>query len=156
LPEWLGDGQAQWLDPDALTLGFVRRFAEYKRTNLLLREPERLPPPRTDRDRPVQLVIAGKAHPRDADGKRMIREWFDYLQRPEVRGRVVFVKDHDLTVAAALTRGVDVWINTPRRPWQASGTAPADRPLSDYTLHIVPEHAAAALSLEVNLILWHQ
>jgi starch phosphorylase len=114
---------AQWLDPDALTLGFARRFAEYKRTNLLLRDPERLTRLLSDRDRPVQLVIAGKAHPHDADGKRLLREWSEYVKRPQLCGRVVFVGDYDLSVAAALTQGVDVWINTPRRPWEASGTS---------------------------------
>jgi starch phosphorylase len=114
---------ARWLDPDALTLGFARRFAEYKRTNLLLRDPERLTRLLTDRDRPVQLVIAGKAHPRDADGKRLLREWSEFVRRPHLCTRVAFVEDYDLSVAAALTQGVDVWINTPRRPWEASGTS---------------------------------
>ena len=111
------------LDPDVLTLGFARRFAEYKRTNLLLHDTARLLRLLCSRDRPVQLVIAGKAHPQDAEGKRMLREWQDFLTRPEVRGRVVFVEDYDLVVAGQLTQGVDVWINTPRRPWEASGTS---------------------------------
>jgi starch phosphorylase len=111
------------LDPDVLTVGFARRFAVYKRPNLLLRDPERLTRLLTDGDRPVQLIIAGKAHPHDAEGKRMIRQWSDYLQRPELCGRVAFVEDYDLTLAAALTQGVDLWINTPRRPWEASGTS---------------------------------
>jgi len=111
------------LDPDALTLGFARRFAEYKRTNLLLHDPERLVRILTARDRPVQLVIAGKAHPRDEQGKALLRQWQIFLERPEVRGRVVFIEDYDLQVAAQLTQGVDVWINTPRRPWEASGTS---------------------------------
>ena len=114
---------AELLDPDALTLGFARRFAEYKRTNLLLQDPQRLVRILTNRDRPVQLVIAGKAHPRDAQGKSMLRQWQEFLGRPEVRGRVVFVEDYDLMVAGQLTQGVDVWINTPRRPWEASGTS---------------------------------
>jgi len=114
---------AQWLDPDTLTLGFARRFAEYKRPNLLLHDPERLTRLLSGRDRPVQLVIAGKAHPHDAAGKRLVREWSDYMRRPEASGRAVFVEDYDLTVAAELTQGVDVWINTPRRPWEASGTS---------------------------------
>jgi starch phosphorylase len=113
----------EWLDPDALTLGFARRFAEYKRTNLLLLDPQRLVRILTDRDRPVQLVIAGKAHPQDAQGKAMLRQWQQFLERAEVRGRVVFVEDYDLSVAGQLTQGVDVWINTPRRPWEASGTS---------------------------------
>jgi starch phosphorylase len=111
------------LDPDVLTLGFARRFTEYKRTNLLLRDGERLLHLLCSRDRPVQLVIAGKAHPHDAKGKAMLREWQVFLARPEVRGRVVFVEDYDLVVAGQLTQGVDVWINTPRRPWEACGTS---------------------------------
>ena len=111
------------LDPDVLTLGFARRFAEYKRTNLLLQDPGRLVNILNNRDRPVQLVIAGKAHPQDREGKRLLREWQEFLARPEVRGRVVFVEDYDLVVASELTQGGDVWINTPRRPWEASGTS---------------------------------
>ena len=114
---------AELLDPDALTLGFARRFAEYKRTNLLLLDPDRLIRILNSRDRPVQLVIAGKAHPQDAQGKAMLRQWQVFLERAEVRGRVVFVEDYDLLVAGQLTQGVDVWINTPRRPWEASGTS---------------------------------
>ena len=111
------------LDADVLTLGFARRFAEYKRTNLLLHDPQRLLSLLCNRDRPVQLVIAGKAHPRDREGKRLLRQWQDFLVRPEIDGRVVFVEDYDLVVAGQLTQGVDVWINTPRRPWEASGTS---------------------------------
>jgi starch phosphorylase len=114
---------AERLDADALTLGFARRFAEYKRTNLLLHDPERLLRLLCDRDRPVQLVIAGKAHPHDAQGKHLLQEWQAFLARPEVHGRVVFVEDYDLAVAEQLVHGVDVWINTPRRPWEASGTS---------------------------------
>ncbi len=110
-------------DPDALTLGFARRFAEYKRPNLLLHDPEALVRLLTDRDRPVQLVFAGKAHPKDAEGKQMLRQWQDFLQRNGIHDRVVFVEDYDLGIAEQLTQGVDVWINTPRRPWEASGTS---------------------------------
>ncbi len=110
-------------DPDALTLGFARRFAEYKRPNLLLHDPYRLARLLCDRDRPVQLVIAGKAHPKDQIGKRMLRQWHDFLESDGMFERVVFVEDYDLGVAARLTQGVDVWINTPRRPWEASGTS---------------------------------
>ncbi|MEJ2362923.1 MAG: alpha-glucan family phosphorylase [Gammaproteobacteria bacterium] len=117
------DACMESLDPDALTLGFARRFAEYKRTNLLLHDVERLLRLLVNRDRPVQLVIAGKAHPQDNQGRAMLRQWQDFLKRPEVQGRVVFVEDYDLDVAAQLTQGVDVWINTPRRPWEASGTS---------------------------------
>lgn len=111
------------LDPDFLTLGFARRFTGYKRTNLLLQDRQRLTRLLTSRDRPVQLVIAGKAHPQDSEGKRMIREWADYLRQPGLQGRVVFVEDYNLVVAAEMVQGVDVWINTPRRPWEASGTS---------------------------------
>jgi len=111
------------LDPDALTLGFARRFAEYKRPNLLLHDSQRLVRLLTDRDRPVQLVFAGKAHPKDAVGKDMLHQWQDFLESNGIHERVVFIEDYDLGVAAKLTQGVDVWINTPRRPWEASGTS---------------------------------
>jgi starch phosphorylase len=110
-------------DPDVLTLGFARRFAEYKRTNLLLHDPERLARLLCSRDRPVQLVIAGKAHPADGPGKRLLHQWQVFLARPEIRGRAAFVEDYDLDVAGQLVQGVDVWINTPRRPWEACGTS---------------------------------
>ncbi len=110
-------------DPDALTLGFARRFATYKRPTLLLHDPERLARVLTNPHFPVQLVIAGKAHPADEPGKAMIRQWIQFVKRPDVHGRVVFVADYDMMVAAHLVQGVDVWINTPRRPWEASGTS---------------------------------
>ena len=111
------------LEPDALTLGFARRFAEYKRPNLLLQDAQRLMRLLGDRDRPVQLVIAGKAHPKDRVGKRLLREWQTFIEGNGLWQRVVFVEDYDLQVAAQLTQGVDVWVNTPRRPWEASGTS---------------------------------
>ncbi len=111
------------LDPDALTLGFARRFAEYKRPNLLLHNPQRLVRLLSNRNRPVQLVIAGKAHPKDKVGKVMLRQWQDFLKSNGICDRVVFVEDYDLSVAAKLTQGVDLWINTPRRPWEACGTS---------------------------------
>ena len=114
---------ADALEPDALTLGFARRFAEYKRPNLLLHDPQRLVRLLTNRDRPVQLVIAGKAHPRDNIGKQMLQQWQQFLEQNSLWQQVVFVEDYDLHVAARLTQGVDVWINTPRRPWEASGTS---------------------------------
>ncbi len=114
---------ADVLEPDALTLGFARRFAEYKRPNLLLHDPQRLVRLLTNRNWPVQLVIAGKAHPRDDTGKRMLRQWQQFLEQNGLWQQVVFVEDYDLQVAAQLTQGVDVWINTPRRPWEASGTS---------------------------------
>ncbi|AOU97675.1 alpha-glucan phosphorylase [Acidihalobacter yilgarnensis] len=117
------DECALMLDPNALTLGFARRFTAYKRTNLLLTDPDRLSRLLTNTNRPVQLVLAGKAHPRDWNGQRMIKEWSEFIARPELRGRVVFVEDYDMAVAATLVEGVDLWINTPRRPWEASGTS---------------------------------
>ena len=111
------------LDPGALTLGFARRFAAYKRPTLLLHSPERLLRILAGRDHPVQLVIAGKAHPADAAGQAMIAEWVRFSHRPEVAGRVVFIPDYDLLLAEHLVQGVDLWINTPRRPWEASGTS---------------------------------
>ncbi|MBL8227997.1 MAG: alpha-glucan family phosphorylase [Bryobacterales bacterium] len=111
------------LDPNVLTLGFARRFATYKRPNLLLRDPERLIRILTNPTHPVQLVVAGKAHPNDGPGQALLREWIHFMQRPEVHGRAVFLGDYDLDLAQELVKGVDVWINTPRRPWEACGTS---------------------------------
>lgn len=110
-------------DPNALTLGFARRFTEYKRTALLLHDPDRLAGILTDPERPVQIAVAGKAHPADTFGKAMIQRWFEFSQRPDVRSRVALIADYDLLLAEQLVGGVDVWINTPRRPWEASGTS---------------------------------
>jgi starch phosphorylase len=77
----------------------------------------------TDTDRPVQLVLAGKAHPQDGAGQDMIRQWIEFADRPEIRSRVVFLSDYDALMAEHLVQGVDVWVNTPRRPWEASGTS---------------------------------
>ena len=114
---------AQVLDSSALTLGFARRFAAYKRPNLLLHDPERLAHILASRDRPVQLVLAGKAHPQDGQGQAMIRQWIEFAYRPEVRPHLVFLSDYDVLMAERLVQGVDVWVNTPRRPWEASGTS---------------------------------
>jgi starch phosphorylase len=111
------------LDPDILTLGFARRFATYKRTNLLLQDPARLLRLLNNSERPVQLIIAGKAHPRDLQGQELIRQWIQFIRQPEVRAHIVFLSDYDMQVSAQLLQGVDVWINTPRRPWEASGTS---------------------------------
>ena len=111
------------LDPDTLTLGFARRFATYKRPNLLLYDPDRLLRILTAHERPVQLVLAGKAHPQDVEGQRMIRQWIEFSHRPEARHRVVFLSDYDVLMAEQLVQGVDLWVNTPRRPWEASGTS---------------------------------
>lgn len=110
-------------DPKALTIGFARRFAEYKRPTLLLADPHRLTRLLTDSARPVQLLISGKAHPRDKEGMRLVREWNDYLRQPELHGHGVFLMDYDMGLAAELVQGVDLWLNTPRRPWEASGTS---------------------------------
>lgn len=114
---------ASVLDENILTLGFARRFATYKRPDLLLHDPARLTRMLLHAERPVQLVLAGKAHPQDAEGQEMIRRWFEFAQRPEVRSRVVFLSDYDLLMAEHLVQGADVWVNTPRRPWEASGTS---------------------------------
>jgi glycogen phosphorylase len=114
---------ANALDPNVLTLGFARRFTDYKRPNLLLEDPAGLARLLNDPARPVQLVLAGKAHPADQEGKQMIREWIDLAQRPEFRRHIVFLEDYDIALAQELVQGVDVWVNTPRRPWEACGTS---------------------------------
>jgi starch phosphorylase len=111
------------LDPNILTLGFARRFTEYKRPNLLLHDQQRLTNLLTNTKTPVQIIIAGKAHPRDDTGKRYIKEWFEFLRRPDIQARVVFLEDYDLRLAQHLVHGVDVWLNTPRRLWEACGTS---------------------------------
>jgi starch phosphorylase len=113
----------QILDPDTLTVGFARRFATYKRPNLLLRDPGRLARILTNSHRPVQLILAGKAHPQDLAGQTMVREWVRFVRLPEVRPHAVFLSDYDMLMAERLVQGMDVWINTPRRPWEASGTS---------------------------------
>jgi starch phosphorylase len=110
-------------DPNALTLGFARRFATYKRPNLLLHDPERLLRLLTNPQRPVQLILAGKAHPADGAGQAMIQQWIQFIQRPDARPHVVFLSDYDMLLTEHLVQGVDVWLNTPRRPWEASGTS---------------------------------
>jgi glycogen phosphorylase len=110
-------------DPNVLTLGFARRFATYKRPNLLLHDPPRLLRLLTNPQRPVQLIIAGKAHPADQAGQALIREWVDFIRRPETRPHAIFLGDYDMLLSEHLVQGVDVWINTPRRPWEASGTS---------------------------------
>jgi starch phosphorylase len=111
------------LDPNVLTLGFARRFTEYKRPAMLLSQPERLARLLGNPSRPVQLIIAGKAHPRDELGRSFVREWATFVHRADVRTRAVFLEDYDMALAEQLVQGVDVWINTPRRPWEASGTS---------------------------------
>jgi starch phosphorylase len=111
------------LDPEALTIGFARRFATYKRATLLFRDIERLARIVGDKDRPVQIIFAGKAHPRDNPGKELIRQIIHHARRVEFRNRIVFIEDYDMVVARYLVQGVDVWLNTPRRPHEASGTS---------------------------------
>jgi starch phosphorylase len=111
------------LDPNALTLGFARRFAAYKRPNLLLHDPERLLRLLTNPERPVQLILAGKAHPADQAGQDLIQQWTRFIRRPEARPHVIFLSDYDMLLTEHLVQGVDVWINTPRRPWEACGTS---------------------------------
>jgi starch phosphorylase len=110
-------------DPNTLTLGFARRFATYKRPNLLLHDPQRLLGLLANTERPVQLIIAGKAHPADEAGQALIREWTNFIRRPEVRPHAIFLSDYDMLLTEHLVQGVDVWINTPRRPWEACGTS---------------------------------
>jgi starch phosphorylase len=110
-------------DPNALTLGFARRFATYKRPNLLLHDSQRLLRILTNPQRPVQLIIAGKAHPADQAGQDLIREWMHFIRQPETRPHAIFLSDYDMLLTEHLVQGVDVWINTPRRPWEASGTS---------------------------------
>jgi starch phosphorylase len=110
-------------DENVLTLGFARRFATYKRPNLLLHDTERLVRLLSNPRCPVQLLLAGKAHPQDLPGQELIRQWKDFIKRPEVKGRVVFLNDYDMMLAQELVQGIDLWINTPRRPWEACGTS---------------------------------
>jgi starch phosphorylase len=116
--------QAQAIfEPDTLTIGFARRFATYKRPNLLLQNPERLLAILTNKEKPVQLVIAGKAHPQDAPGQELIQRWIEFIRRGPARSHVVFLPDYDMRMAEHLVHGVDLWLNTPRRPWEACGTS---------------------------------
>jgi len=116
-------GAKHLFDPDALMLGFARRFATYKRPNLLLHDPERLLRLLDNEERPVQLIIAGKAHPADQAGQALIQEWIRFIRRPETRAHVIFLGDYDMLLTEHLVQGVDVWLNTPRRPWEACGTS---------------------------------
>ena len=114
---------AEVLDPEALTIGFARRFATYKRASLIMRDPARLSAILNNPERPVQLIFAGKAHPMDHPGKELIRQLVHLSQTEEFRNRIVFLEDYNIEVARYLVQGVDVWLNTPRRPLEASGTS---------------------------------
>jgi len=111
------------LRPDALTIGFARRFAAYKRATLLFHDPERLARILNNPDRPVQIIFAGKSHPRDEGGKQLIREVSEFSRRPEFRDHLVILEDYDVDLARTLVQGCDVWLNTPLRPMEASGTS---------------------------------
>jgi starch phosphorylase len=121
-PEEVEDAK-HLLDHNVLTLGFARRFATYKRPNLLLDDPQRLLRLLTNSQRPVQLILAGKAHPADQAGQALIQEWTHFIRQPEARPHAIFLSDYDMLLTEHLVQGVDVWINTPRRPWEASGTS---------------------------------
>jgi len=111
------------LDRDALTIGFARRFASYKRGGLLLNDPQRLVKLLTSDKRPVQIIFAGKAHPADEYGKQIIRQIVNFARKYKVRRRIVFIEDYDISIARTMVAGCDVWLNTPRRPMEASGTS---------------------------------
>lgn len=123
LPQEMVDFAKKMFNPAYLTMGFARRFATYKRPNMLLHDKERLLRILNNKERPVQLVIAGKAHPADKGGQAMIQEWIQFIRQPEVRPYVMFLADYDMLLTERLVQGVDVWINTPRRPWEACGTS---------------------------------
>ena len=110
-------------DPSILTLGFARRFATYKRPNLLLHDPQRLLRLLTNPRFPVQLIISGKAHPADQEGQGLIKNWMDFILQNGIHLPIIFLSDYDMHISENLVQGVDVWINTPRRPWEASGTS---------------------------------
>jgi starch phosphorylase len=121
-PETL-DRLARVLSPDALTIGFARRFATYKRANLILMDLEKLASMVTDPKHPVQFVFAGKAHPFDEPGKRVLQQIAELMRQPQFADKFVFVEDYDINVGRHLVQGVDVWLNNPRRPLEASGTS---------------------------------
>ncbi len=117
------EAASQVLDPEALTIGFARRFATYKRAALILRDPARLAKILNDPERPVQLIFAGKAHPKDQPGKEIIRQLVHLAEEEGFRHHIVFVEDYNIEVARYMVQGVDIWLNTPRRPLEASGTS---------------------------------
>jgi starch phosphorylase len=116
--------------PDALTIGFARRFATYKRATLIFRDPERLARILNNPERPVQLVFSGKAHPADKPGQDFIRRIIEMAKRPEFQKRLVFIENYDMNIGRRLTSGVDLWLNNPRRPYEASGTSGMKVPLN--------------------------
>jgi starch phosphorylase len=112
-----------FFNPEALTIGFARRFATYKRANLIFRDIDRLINIINDPKKPLQIVYSGKAHPADRPAHELIKQIYDYTNRPELRGKVVFIENYNMNIARYLTHGVDVWLNNPRRPLEASGTS---------------------------------
>ena len=116
-------GAGTLLDPNALTIGFARRFATYKRANLIFRDLDRLRRLLVDPRRPVQIIFAGKAHPADNPGKEVLQSVYQFTRDPEFEGRVAFLEDYDMHLAHLLVQGVDLWINLPRVPLEASGTS---------------------------------
>ena len=123
LLEFVARRNVRELDPEILTIGFARRFATYKRADLLFSQPERLAKLLADSERPIQVLVAGKAHPADEAGKDMIELVVEFAREPTAAGRVVFLEDYEMTLARRLVQGIDVWLNTPRRPFEASGTS---------------------------------
>jgi starch phosphorylase len=111
------------LNPDVLTIAFARRFAAYKRAHLLLQDPERLAAILNNKTRPVQIIFAGKAHPQDGKGKEIIKRVIEFIRRPEIRQRAVFIEGYDMALARSLVQGADVWLSTPQRPFEACGTS---------------------------------
>jgi starch phosphorylase len=122
-PKTVMESAESVLDQDILTIAFARRFATYKRADLLLRDQERLEALINSKTHPVQFVFSGKAHPKDNEGKEMIKRLIEFARKPSVRQRVVFIEDYDIYVSRYLVQGADVWLNTPRRPLEASGTS---------------------------------
>ncbi|MDJ0652080.1 MAG: alpha-glucan family phosphorylase [Simkaniaceae bacterium] len=110
-----------FLDPHVLTIGFARRFATYKRVDLLLHDEARLV--KLLQDKKIQIIVAGKAHPADASGRALIEKWISFTTRPEVAPYAAFLSDYDIQLAERLVQGMDLWVNTPKRPWEASGTS---------------------------------
>lgn len=122
------------LDEKALTIGFARRFATYKRAHLMFRDLDRLEKIVNDPERPVQFIYAGKAHPNDGGGQDLIRRIFEISQMPQFAGKVIFLENYDIEMAKYLVRGVDIWLNTPTRPLEASGTS-GEKAVMNGTLH---------------------
>ncbi|WP_287130851.1 alpha-glucan family phosphorylase [Candidatus Cyanaurora vandensis] len=121
--DWVNAAYANLLDPNILTIGFARRFSTYKRANLIIQDPDRALRIFSSQEFPVQLLLAGKAHPKDEEGKRLIQKIMEWARHPALVNRVAFLEDYDIHTARKLVQGVDVWLNNPRRPLEASGTS---------------------------------